>query len=78
MREWIAEIVACFHKMIRTGSINEDKLVTIQIVEDLGYAWGPVIDSYTSHMQNLIHEDPFAVSQLRAVFLKVLCKLVPL
>ncbi|OXA51094.1 WASH complex subunit strumpellin [Folsomia candida] len=71
VREWVTEIVACFNKMIRTGSINEDKLVTIQIVEDLGYAWGSIIDSYTPHMQKLIHNDPFAVSKLRAVFLKL-------
>jgi len=68
----VSETVSCFHKMLRTGSVNEDKLVTIQIIEDLGYAWGSLIDVYTPHMQALIQKDPFSVSQLRAVFLKVL------
>jgi WASH complex subunit strumpellin len=71
VREWVTETVTCFHRMLKTGSVNEDKLVTIQIVEDLGYAWGTVIDVFTPHMQVLIQKDPFAVSQLRAVFLKV-------
>lgn len=71
MKEWVQETIACLHKMLRTGNINEDKLVTIQLVGDLGYAWGALIDSFTPEMQSLITTDPSAVSQLRAVFLKV-------
>lgn len=71
VKEWVQETIGCFHKMLRTGSINEDKLVTVQLIGDLGYAWGSLIDSFTLEMQNLIKSDPSTVSQLRAVFLKV-------
>ena len=71
MREWVNEIIACLAQMLRTGNINEDILVNLQIVADFGYAWGPLIDGYTSQMQSLIQKNPAAVSELRAVFLKV-------
>lgn len=71
VREWVNETTGCLLSMLRTGSVNEDTLVTLQIVGDLSYAWGPLIDIYTAQMQKLIQKDPFAVSKLRAVFLKV-------
>ncbi len=71
VREWMTDTTGCLHRMLRTGSVNEDTLVTLQIIADLGYAWGSLIDTLTPQMQGLIKKDPFAVSKLRAVFLKV-------
>ncbi|CAL8094255.1 unnamed protein product [Orchesella dallaii] len=70
VKEWVHETVSCLHKMLRTGAINEDKLVMVQVIGDLGYAWG-IIDNFTPEMQSLIKDDPSTVSQLRAVFLKL-------
>ncbi len=67
----MTDTTGCLHRMLRTGSVNEDTLVTLQIIADLGYAWGSLIDTLTPQMQGLIKKDPFAVSKLRAVFLKV-------
>ncbi|CAG7822895.1 unnamed protein product [Allacma fusca] len=71
VREWVNEIITLLTQMLRTGNINEEILVTVQIVGDFGYAWGSLIDVYTSQMQALIQKHPAAVSKLRAVFLKL-------
>ncbi|ODN03655.1 WASH complex subunit strumpellin, partial [Orchesella cincta] len=65
VKEWVNETVSCLHKMLRTGAINEDKLVMVQVIGDLGYAWS-IIDHFTPEMQSLIKDDPSTVSQLRA------------
>jgi len=71
VREWVKATVQSLHQMLRTGSINEDILVTVQIVGDFGYSWGHIIETFTPQMQQLINKDPAQVSKLRAVFLKV-------
>jgi len=71
VREWVTETIGILTQMLRTGNINEDILVNIQIVGDFGYAWGSLIDMYTTQMQILIQKHPSAVSKLRAVFMKL-------
>ena len=58
-------------RMKRIGSASEDVLVSLQIVSDLGYAWGPVIDGFTPLMQQGVKDDPSLVGRLRATFLKL-------
>ncbi|XP_074640557.1 WASH complex subunit 5-like isoform X2 [Tubulanus polymorphus] len=58
------------NQMIRTININEEVLITIQIVADISYAWC-IIDSFTQEMQNGIKQDPSLVIKLRATFLKM-------
>ena len=56
--------------MIRIAGIEEDVLVTLQIIGDLSYAW-KIIDTYTEFMQDGVKDDPALVKRLRATFLKV-------
>ena len=70
VKQFLAETRRLLHHMIRTASIREDFLITLQIVSDLSYAW-LIIDSYTSHMQTAVRQDPSLVGRLRATFLKL-------
>ena len=58
-------------RLIRIAGATDDVLVSLQIVSDLGYAWGPVIDHFTPLMQLGVKKDPSLVGKLRATFLKV-------
>jgi hypothetical protein len=58
------------HQMIRTININEDVLITFQIVGDLCYAW-EIVDYYTNNTHGEIKEDPSLAIKLLATFLKV-------
>ena len=57
--------------MIRVGAAKESLLITLQIVGDISYAWGDVIENFTLHMQHGVKQDPSLVAKLRATFLKV-------
>ncbi|KOB72205.1 Strumpellin [Operophtera brumata] len=56
--------------LLRTASLKEDSLVTLETVADVSYAWC-TIDLYTKYMQNSIKEDPSVTSRLRSLFLKM-------
>lgn len=56
--------------LLRTASLKEDSLVTLETVADVSYAWC-TIDLYTKYMQNSIKEDPSVTSRLRSLFLKL-------
>lgn len=68
--QYLNETRRKLHHMIRTLNIREDFLITLQLVSDLSYAW-LIIDSYTSHMQTAIKNEPTLVGRLRATFLKL-------
>lgn len=56
--------------LLRTASLKEDYLVTLETVADVSYAWC-TIDLYTKFMQDSIKENPTVTSRLRALFLKL-------
>ncbi|CAK1556303.1 unnamed protein product [Leptosia nina] len=56
--------------LLRTASLKEDSLVTLETVADFSYAWC-TIDLYTKYMQKRIKENPSITSRLRALFLKL-------
>lgn len=56
--------------LLRTASLKEDSLVTLETVADVSYAWC-TIDLYTKYMQNSIKENPSVTSRLRSLFLKL-------
>ncbi|XP_037870039.1 WASH complex subunit 5 isoform X1 [Bombyx mori] len=56
--------------LLRTASLKEDYLVTLETVADVSYAWC-TIDLYTKFMQDSIKANPTVTSRLRALFLKL-------
>ena len=71
VKQLMSETKAHLKRLIRIGGAADDVLVSLQIVSDLGYAWGPVIDHFTPLMQQGVKRDPSLVGKLRATFLKV-------
>lgn len=55
---------------LRTASLKDEYLVTLETVADVSYAWCS-IDSYTKYMQESIKDNPTVTSRLRALFLKL-------
>lgn len=56
--------------LLRTASLKEDSLVTLETVADVSYAWCS-IDLYTKYMQDSIKDNPAVTSRLRSLFLKL-------
>lgn len=68
--QYLKEIRKNLDRMLRNMKVNEDVLITMQIIGDLSYAW-ELIDTYTPIMQTGIKAEPTLVIKLRAVFLKL-------
>ncbi|XP_001600214.3 WASH complex subunit 5 [Nasonia vitripennis] len=58
------------HNMLRSSSMNEDTMISLNIVTDCCYAWN-VMETFIPIMQDLIKGDPGTVIQLKALFLKM-------
>ena len=71
VKQLISESKGFLKQMIRIGGAKESLLITLQIIGDISYAWGDIIDNFTPHMQHGVKKDPSLVSKLRATFLKV-------
>ena len=71
VKQLISEAKGFLKQMIRIGGAKENLLITLQIIGDISYAWGDIIDNFTPHMQQGVKKDPSLVSKLRATFLKV-------
>ena len=71
VKQLMSETKTHLKRLIRIAGATDDVLVSLQIVSDLGYAWGPVIDHFTPLMQHGVKKDPSLVGKLRATFLKV-------
>ena len=71
VKQLISEAKGFLKQMIRIGGAKESLLITLQIIGDISYAWGDIIDNFTPHMQQGVKKDPSLVSKLRATFLKV-------
>ena len=73
VKQLISEARGFLKQMIRVRGAKESLLITLQIIGDISYAWGDIIDNFTPHMQKGVKKDPSLVSKLRATFVKV-CK----
>ncbi|XP_058790000.1 WASH complex subunit 5 isoform X2 [Phymastichus coffea] len=58
------------HNMLRSSSMNEDTMITLNIITDCCYAWN-IMETFIPIMQDLIKNDPTTVIQLKALFLKM-------
>ena len=70
VKQLISEARGFLKQMIRVGGAKESLLITLQIIGDISYAWGDIIDNFTPHMQKGVKKDPSLVSKLRATFVK--------
>lgn len=68
--QYLADTRETLHNMLRTGSISEDIMISLNIVTDCCYAWN-IMESFTDVMQESIKENPPTVIKLKALFLKV-------
>lgn len=68
--QYLADTRETLHNMLRTGSISEDIMISLNIVTDCCYAW-KIMESFTDVMQESIKENPPTVIKLKALFLKV-------
>ncbi|XP_026762706.2 WASH complex subunit 5 [Galleria mellonella] len=68
--QYLSESKEALKNILRTATIKEDSLVTLETVADVSYAWC-TIDGYTKFMQDSIKENPAVTSRLRALFLKL-------
>ncbi|CAG4950074.1 unnamed protein product [Colias eurytheme] len=66
----LTETKEALKNVLRTASLKDDSLVTLETVADFSYAWC-TIDLYTNYMQGRIKENPAVTSRLRALFLKL-------
>lgn len=68
--QFLTESKDALKNLLRTASLKEDSLVTLETIADVSYAWC-TIDLYTEFMQDSIKEYPAVTSRLRALFLKL-------
>ncbi|KZC05129.1 PREDICTED: WASH complex subunit strumpellin [Dufourea novaeangliae] len=68
--QYLADTREILHNMIRTGSITEDTMISLNIVTDCCYAWN-IMESFIETMQASIKESPPTVIKLKALFLKM-------
>ena len=70
LKQHVEETKNLLRQMIRTASMRDDDLVTLQLVGDFSYAWD-IVDTFTADMQDGVKKDPSTLGKLRATFLKV-------
>lgn len=68
--QYLADTRETLHNMLRTGSISEDIMISLNIVTDCCYAWN-IMESFVDVMQASIKGNPPTVIKLKALFLKV-------
>ena len=68
--QYLADTREILHNMLRTGSITEDTMISLNIVTDCCYAWN-IVESFIDTMQASIKESPPTVIKLKALFLKM-------
>ncbi|XP_076166156.1 WASH complex subunit strump [Ptiloglossa arizonensis] len=68
--QYLADTCEILHNMLRTGSITEDTMISLNIVTDCCYAWN-IMESFIDTMQASIKESPPTVIKLKALFLKM-------
>lgn len=68
--QYLADTREILHNMLRTGSITEDTMISLNIVTDCCYAWN-IMESFIDTMQGSIKESPPTVMKLKALLLKV-------
>ncbi|XP_053979138.1 WASH complex subunit 5 [Hylaeus volcanicus] len=66
----LADTCEILHNMLRTASITEDTMISLNIVTDCCYAWN-IMESFIDTMQASIKESPPTVIKLKALFLKM-------
>lgn len=68
--QYLADTREILHNMLKTASITEETMITLNIVTDCCYAWN-VMESFVTFMQTSIKKNPPIVIKLKALFLKV-------
>ena len=68
--QYLADTREILHNMLRTGSITEDTMISLNIVTDCCYAWN-IMESFIDTMQASIKESPPTVMKLKALLLKM-------
>lgn len=68
--QYLADTREILHNMLRTASITEDTMISLNIVTDCSYAWN-IMESFIDTIQTSIKECPPTVIKLKALFLKV-------
>ncbi|EZA48313.1 hypothetical protein DMN91_008109 [Ooceraea biroi] len=68
--QYLADTRETLHNMLRTGSISEDTMISLNIVTDCCYAWN-IMESFVDVMQEGIKANPPMVIKLKALFLKM-------
>eukprot|EP00735_Rhodelphis_limneticus_P001014 TRINITY_DN1155_c0_g1::TRINITY_DN1155_c0_g1_i1::g.17241::m.17241 TRINITY_DN1155_c0_g1::TRINITY_DN1155_c0_g1_i1::g.17241 ORF type:complete len:1147 (-),score=362.33,sp/Q54IR8/WASC5_DICDI/52.49/0.0,Strumpellin/PF10266.4/0 TRINITY_DN1155_c0_g1_i1:284-3724(-) len=71
VKQFLAETRQTLHQMLRIVNVKEEVLFTVELVADLSYAWGAIINQYITFMHRRIRQNPFIVLKLRATFLKL-------
>lgn len=73
--QYLTDTRETLRNMLRTGSIPEDIMISLNIVTDCCYAWN-IMESFIDVMQESIKENPPTVIKLKALFLKVQIQIV--
>ncbi|XP_025270593.1 WASH complex subunit 5 [Camponotus floridanus] len=68
--QYLGDTRETLRNMLRTGSISEDIMISLNIVTDCCYAWN-IMESFIDVMQESIKENPPTVIKLKALFLKM-------
>lgn len=68
--QYLADTRETLRNMLRTGSISEDVMISLNIVTDCCYAWN-IMESFIDVMQESIKKNPPTVIKLKALFLKM-------
>ncbi|XP_020285658.1 WASH complex subunit strumpellin [Pseudomyrmex gracilis] len=68
--QYLADTRETLRNMLRTGSISEDIMISLNIVTDCCYAWN-IMESFVDVMQESIKGNPPTVIKLKALFLKM-------
>ncbi|XP_024525295.1 LOW QUALITY PROTEIN: WASH complex subunit 5 [Selaginella moellendorffii] len=69
-KQYLSEARMQLQEMIRTLNVQESTLATISVISDCSYSWG-LIGEFTLLIQSQIQNDPFTVSKLQCLFLKL-------
>ncbi|KAK3253255.1 hypothetical protein CYMTET_37489 [Cymbomonas tetramitiformis] len=70
-KQYLADTRSHLTRMVRIANVQESFLASFEVVSDISYAWGHIINAYTAQMHDRIRRDPFSTLKLRCLFLKL-------
>lgn len=71
VREFLSDSRVMLDKMVRTVHVREEILAQIDVVSDMTYTWGSILDFYDSIWHDRVRQDPSSVSLFKSVFVKL-------